>query len=193
MFRIVKPSTIKVKFTRPLPERVNITFYNREGDIFFFRELGGKYDEIKVNIPMPGIYEIDNGYIDEIKPIEISPIIKNIQLPEHERTPEQGIKTTFTRNDSIYSPARIFRKSGRIEKGPKWYNLPYSLRLFILLHEHGHFYYRTEWKCDLFALYHFLKMGYNESSAIYSLTRILNENNPENKDRILKLFKTLTT
>lgn len=182
-----QPATVTLKFTRPFPDRVNIFIDN--GQQYFFRNVGGKYSEINVNFPIPGIYQTDAGQVHDITPLKISPIVQKITLPEHERTTNpEGI--SFHYNPEISSPARIFRHKGRIEKGPKFYALPYSLKLFILLHEIGHLYYKTEWKCDLFACYHFLKMGYNESSCLYALTNILHRS-PMNDGRILKLFNTL--
>jgi hypothetical protein len=68
---------------------------------------------------------------------------------------------------------------------------PIEVRLFILLHEVGHFYYSEEWKCDAYAAYHFLEWGCNPSQAFEALAGVLHDNKT-NDDRINKIFKTIS-
>jgi hypothetical protein len=76
---------------------------------------------------------------------------------------------------------------GIIEKGNKFNSYSKPTRVFFLLHEFAHFYYKTEKFCDLFAMVHFLRMGYNMSTAMYCLTNVLRRT-PENKERILYVY-----
>lgn len=39
-------------------------------------------------------------------------------------------------------------------------------RLFVILHEHGHYLYSDELNCDLFAANEMLKMGFNPSQIV---------------------------
>ena len=135
-------------------------------------------------------------YYTNVKIFDILPLIKNninFQLYEPERNgrykPFEIVKN-FDDSQMKGSPARIFTEVGRIELGKKFYQYTPQIRLFILLHELGHFFYKTEHKTDLFALYYYLLMGYNKSQALYALTKVLHPNQ-NNKQRILKLYNIL--
>ena len=67
--------------------------------------------------------------------------------------------------------------------------------MFILLHEVGHFFYTEEYKCDTFAAFHFLDMGFNPSQAFESLAGVLHEGkrNDERIDNIFKLLAKIKT
>ena len=89
------------------------------------------------------------------------------------------------------TPARNFTGKGLIEVGEKFYKYPYAVRVFILLHELGHFYYKDESLCDLFAAKNFINWGYNNSTAFYALSQVLNCDSDRNKERVTILFKNL--
>jgi hypothetical protein len=80
---------------------------------------------------------------------------------------------------------------GKIEVGSKFYTYDYCTRVFILLHEVGHFFYKKEPYCDLFAAKHFILKGYNNCTAMYSLSKVLNCSSGANKERVLNLFNNL--
>jgi hypothetical protein len=75
------------------------------------------------------------------------------------------------------TPARIFvrgNKAGTIQINEQMFKgLSQPTRMFILLHELGHYYFATEHLADSFALYHYLNLGYNFSSAQKALTKVL--------------------
>lgn len=60
--------------------------------------------------------------------------------------------------------------------------------VYIFLHEIGHYFYRTEWKADLFAAVQMLKKGYNPSQ-IFDASR--NSLSKKNYQRIVKTFENL--
>lgn len=170
------------------PLRVDVV--NDKNKIYFFRELGGKFKTISFNICHKGHYKIsDDCESIEVNPIKIIPI--TITLPPPDRNREKPI--SFEYNDNlITTPARINTGTGRIELGRNFKKYPFPVRLFILCHEQGHFFYSKEEDADLYACKIYVNNGYNKSNALYSLTKVLHAG-VKNKKRISELFKTLQT
>lgn len=168
------------------PDRVDAFYQN--GQLHFFRFINGKYDKIKFNLTRPGMYNITDGEIEKIVPIEIEPL--NIILPEPDRDRLKPYKIVYNPNLKG-TPARNFTLKGIIEYGDKFKALPYPVRVFILLHEVGHFHFKNETLCDLFAAREYIKAGFNNSVACYSLLNVLNRNSPENMERCRVLFDNL--
>lgn len=183
---IAEPSTVYLKNLSSC-NRVNIYLQGLQLP-YFFRELDCKYNCIKVNLPHVGTYSGDNGEIESVCPIEIEPL--NIKLPYPDR---DRMKQFIIKHNPLLtgSPARNFTQTGIIETGTRYKTAPFPIRLFILLHEIGHFLYKNEDNCDAWAAKQFIAMGYNNSTAIYALTKVLNCESPTNKQRILKLFNHL--
>jgi hypothetical protein len=102
-----------------------------------------------------------------------------------------------------------------IELSREFYDLAKPIRVFILLHELGHFYFgitdadvakansmkdgkewlkqkadESETKCDLFALVNYLKMGYNRSMAFYALSKVLKKSKA-NETRLKALLDNI--
>lgn len=184
-FYCSKKSTVYVSFpNRPLRFEV----YDDRGKVYYFRELGGKFDSIKFNICHKGHYKTsEECFIDKITDIEIVPIDITLPLPDRNRM--QSVKVVYN-SDLLFTPARIQSKTGVIEVGRKFKNFPFPVRLFILCHEEGHLLYANEENADLYACKLYVNNGYNKSNALYSLTKVL-KTSEQNKNRILKLFKTL--
>jgi hypothetical protein len=178
-----KPKTFYIKFFEPLPRKFCLF---RNGELYFERFLNGLTPRIKFNIPNPGIYVSKNNFeILKCVDIEIPKVIHD--LPEAERSRIKNF--VIVDNPSLEdTPARVFTDRGIIEKGKSFNSYPKPMRVFFLLHEVGHFYYETEKYCDLFALTHFLQMGYNMSTAIYCLTNVL-KRNKQNLERTLFIYK----
>jgi len=212
--QVNKPGTFYIKFTGPEMPRVFKLFHDKHG-LYYFRVLQGKAPRIKFNLVHPGNYT-SNVPFEVVKQTEIE-IPSNLPaFPEYERSELKDfvIQDNF---DFTGSPARVFVKEGRVEKSRSFYNLPKPVRVFILLHEVGHFFYginkadlakaekmndrqareyltqrrnESETKCDLFALVTYLRMGYNRSMAFYSLSRVLKESQA-NVDRLKKLVNNI--
>lgn len=151
-----------------------------------------------INLPFEGFYSF-SGYgfiVMETTPLIYSDI--KISLPEPERNPASfGIAKVNVDNLSN-SPARIAVDKNLIILNPKFFNYPVEIRFFILLHEVGHHFYKTEWKCDQYAAHHFLKMGLNPSQAFESLAGVLHETkkdgsiNEINRDRNQRIYNLLS-
>jgi hypothetical protein len=179
-------ATIYITFSDENPMSIDVTLLDK---LYFFRDLGGKFPQIKFNVNHAGTYSIDTDCKTiQVKPIEITPL--DIQMPEPERNRMKDFTIVYNPNLKG-TPARNFSQTGVIEYSDIWKQLPFPVRLFILLHEIGHFYYKTEKYADLYAAKAFIDNGYNQSTAIYSLTKVLHES-PANLDRIYSLFNNIT-
>lgn len=140
------------------------------------------------------MFNMDGAQIVDITDIQIKKF--NIPLPAPERNKNAYVKDIFF-EDKGSSPARIFTDLNTIVVNKDFFNYPIEVRYFILLHEVGHFFYSTEWKCDQYAAYHFTKIGFNPTQAFESLAGVLHtesadgEPNERNKDRIEKIYNLL--
>lgn len=178
-FSISEPSTVYVKGLENT-DLINVYLKGLDKP-YFFRLLNKKYPSIKFNLCHAGDYSMTSGIVEKIGAIEIQKF--NYKLPPHDR--ERMKFFEFRKNPTLTgSPARNFTKTGIIETGTKFPHYPFAVRLFILLHECGHFYYFDETNADAWAAKTFVDMGYNESTALYSLSNVLNFETKRNKDRI---------
>lgn len=151
--------------------------------------MDGNTGMIKFNMPNTGTFNSDTPFT-LVKRSDIDTPDTYPELPPAER--DRWKDPTFVYNPDLEdTPARIFTDTGVIEHGPSYYNYPPPVRLFLDLHESGHFLYKTEMYCDLWALINFLRMGYNRSTAYYTLDKVLSRT-PENLDRIKFLLTQLT-
>lgn len=177
--------TFDIQFTQP-PLRVEI--YNDEGKVYFFRELGGKFKKISVNICHKGFYRVSED-CDSIQKRELEKSTINAVLPPPDR--DRMKPFVIVHNENLTStPARNFTNKGVIETGKTFKHFPFPIRLFILCHEVGHFFYADEENADLYACKIFLENGYNKSTALYALTKVLKAN-IQNKKRVERLFSIL--
>lgn len=163
--------------------------YDSKGRVYYFRFLDGKTPRIKFNIPDADTYTGNHAF-SLIKTTGIQLPDSYPTLPPAER--DRWKTPTFVFNPSLTgTPARIFTDTGVIEHSPDYYSYPPPVRLFLDLHETGHFLYTTEMYCDLWALLNFLRMGYNRSTAYYTLDKILSRT-AENMDRLKFLLTQIT-
>lgn len=183
-FEILFPSTITVG---DLNNFDNVNVY-LGGMLYFFRDLDKKFNHIKINIKHKGVYNIDNGKILNILPIEINKLSYNLPEPDRDRLKRFIIVKNYNLKGS---PARNFTNKGVIEIGENFFKLPFPVRLYVLLHEVAHFFYESEINCDLWAAKKFIEMGYNNSTAFYALSKVLNCQSKSNEERIAILFNHL--
>ncbi len=186
MLNVNSPCTVYIKFTGEQPKLFKL--FNSKHGLYHFRYLNGKTPRIKFNIPDEGIYK-GNVPFDVLKivPIEIPDMYPELPSPERDRWKD----VSMSYNPNLYdTPVRIFTETGLIETGPKYYEYPAPIRLFLLLHEQGHLFYKTEEYCDMWALVNYLRMGYNRSMAYYALSNIL-KNTPHNMYRLKCAFENI--
>lgn len=187
MLRIKRPATIYVSF---LSNPNTFFVYDQNGKEYYRRYLTGREKGIKINIPDNGFYTFSEDCVFKEKPLEINGNINKISLPTKERNRYKSYKIIHD-DKEIRSPALIYTKQGIIITGKRFKDFSIPTKIFLLLHEIGHFYYETEKYCDLFSLVHFVKAGYNVSSAMYCLTDILRRR-PENDERINYIFDKIS-
>ena len=211
--KINKPCTVYIKFTGALPNFFKLS--GAKHGLYYFRDLQGKFPRIKFNICHADIYNSETPFdVVKVVPIELPETLPT--LPAYERNEIKDF-VIIDNPELTGSPARVFAKDGVVERGREFYNHPKPIRVFILLHEIGHFFYgltdgdyikaeqmsdsegrdylkrkrnESEKKCDLFALTHYLQMGYNRSMAFYSLSRVLSRSQ-DNVNRLKSLFKNI--
>ena len=201
-----------VSFPGQNPNKFKL-FHEKHG-LYFFRDLQGKVPRIKFNLCHAGNYNSQTPFrVEKIVGLEIPDNLPS--LPSYERDKIKDF--VIVDNPRLTTPARIFVDKGIIEKGSGLKRFPKPIRVFILLHEVGHFFYgvnqsdidkansmsenegreylsqrrnESEKKCDLFALVYYLKMGYNRSMAFYSLSTVLSRSQ-DNVDRVKELAKKI--
>lgn len=163
-----------------------------DGDIWVDRNLPDNTTEINIHILFPGDYE-SNVDFEVIKSVELPQEDNTIKLYERERERERPFIVRY--NPSMTNtPARIFTTAtpAIIEVGDRYYKYPPAVRMFILLHEYGHLFYKTEHKTDCYALKRYLEMGLPPSMAYWALANVLHKSDASTF-RIKKLFNELKT
>lgn len=189
--QVKKP--ISIFFISPLKSGILNVYCS--GKLYAQRPFN-KGQQFKLNIPFKGLYtfEMDGARIVDVTDIQKKHF--DISLPQPERNKNAYIKDIFF-EDKGSSPARIFTDLNTIVVNRDFFNYPIEVRFFILLHEVGHFFYSTEWKCDNYAAYHFTKIGFNPTQAFESLAGVLHTKNGDgtknerNEERIKKIYNLL--
>lgn len=187
-FDVKKECTLYVdNNAHTLPEYLEIR--NAQGKVFYFRYIKGSEDQIKININKPGDYTANFDADATVTELQISQPVRKLPTKERDLRTELQIQ----KKNLEGTPARIYAKFGILQYDEKQFeNLPIPCKVFIMLHEIGHFFYSTEWKTDTFALYHFCELGYNPSNAFYTLTKILkNPQGEEPSQRINNLYNCI--
>lgn len=178
---VLKPIHLTVFFHKPINY---FCVTNSTGDLCFMKRFeDGEKDSYSFNIMIPETYDIYPSPVNAnwTKPRKL---VRNFVLPE----PEINIMGVPT---FVYDPynngnyATCYQESGEIHLSDSFYNLPEFVRIYIIHHECGHFYYNTEWKADAYADYMYFKGGFNPSQALYSATEYLGNSN-EDIDRKLR-------
>lgn len=179
------PGTYYFKFSQHMPRKLELK--DSQGRLYYLRYFD-KVPRFKVNIPDADTYT-SNVPVQVLKITDIEIPTSWPTLPPPERDRWQKSKIVYNPNLNG-TPVRIFSKEGIIETSPNFYDIPPVIRLFLLLHEEGHYFYVTEEYCDLWALINYLRMGYNRSMAFYALSHYLSRH-PENIKRVYQLFNNI--
>jgi hypothetical protein len=186
-FTTTGKATIEVFFQDgKIPHRIEVK--DSRGMLYFFRDLN-RQQRLKFNIAKADTFTL-NVPVDTITVLPISIHLLNSPLPAPDRSEVKDFKVVYNPELKI-TPARNYYVKGRIETGDVYRKQPYPIRVFILLHEYGHFLYSDESNADIWAANEFIRRGYNNSSAYYALANVLNFNSQKNRDRLIKLFKNL--
>jgi len=159
-------------------------FYNApEKTTFFF------------NAPLGGVYTVKGANGSEPKNYEAQPLEATnhagLSLPTPERVPQVTSNFISDRKAPDSTPARMNRFTGEIQTA-EWFNdLPAEVKHFILLHEQGHNYYKTEEYCDLYAVKMFISQGFNPSQAVLALELGIHGDNRQKNERLNNVVKAL--
>lgn len=189
----------KTTFTTPGKNTIRATLsvvpsrfelYDSTGQLYYFRDLAPGQDRINFNIAKPDTFTANVPGDYKVYPLEI-PKIK-FTLPPVEKNFEHK-KIIYRYNPELKgTPARHFYRLGIIEYGNDFLKLPFPVRVFILCHELGHCYYHNEEHADAYGTMLYLLNGYNATTALHSLTDVLNFESNQNKSRLKKQLKRLS-
>jgi hypothetical protein len=181
-----EPSTVYIHFTNGTPQTFKLY---RNGKLYYFRYLDGKVPRIKFNIPDVGNYTSETPF----KVVKLAKIEVPDNLPKLPPAERDRIKPSIVKHnpDLKNTPARIFTDTGLIETGEIFPSLPEPIQKFLLWHEKGHFFYRSEHLCDLYALVNYLRQGYPRSMAYYALIKVL-KRSKQNMQRVDEMMKQIT-
>ena len=201
---IDKKCTVYGSFVGNMPR--TFTLHNSKGELYYKRSLDGRTPRIKFNILHADDYT-PNVPFEVLKISELELPDQLPELPDYTRNRVKDVTITFNPN-LTGTPARIHTKTGVIERSPLFFGMTKPLRVFILLHEVGHFYYgvnnddlenarrlnpsdannflrtkmlKGEKDCDAFAFVHFLRMGFNRSTAFQALKEVLKDSPYKNE------------
>lgn len=211
---IDKKCTVYGSFTGVLPKTFDV--YNSKGELYYRRALNGRTPRVKFNVLHADNYTTNVPFnVIKIGALELPDRLPD--LPPYSRNRVKDVTITYN-PDLSGTPARIHTNTGVIERSPSFFELTKPLRVFILLHEVGHFFYgvnaddintakqfndpvqakaylkkkmlQGEMNCDTFALIHFLRMGFNRSTAFQALKNVL-KRSPENMKRLQSLLNNI--
>lgn len=154
-------------------ENLPVTVYTGDGQKFYQTTKGSK-----------GFFSLPKGVYSFSKPVKkVEKRYRKIpKLPEPQRyiTKPEKWKLILCRNSAKCS---IKLESGKVYfDRDLWNKLNKLQRLFILLHEFGHYFYKSEHLCDLYAKVKLLEQGYNRSQVAGIDFKILT-NSPSSFER----------
>jgi len=159
------------------PDR-ELKIYDKDRKPFYFHNKeGGRV----FNLPK-GVYYTFN----KVKPLK-RPKKYNLILPKKERNIKKPkkIKVYFGNNPN---KASIVLKKGIILMDTSFKKYPRFVIEYVLQHELGHYYYKSETGADSYARVQMLKKGYNPSQIGMSSRITLS---PSSKQRIKKCYNYL--
>ena len=185
MLVVNKPSTVYVQFADVMPRFFLVRNANED---YYFRYLDGKTPRIKFNIPDAGSYETNVPVnVVKIVPIEIPEHGPVLPKPDRDRWKDITMVYNPDMDNVTTTPIRIYTATGVIEYGKRFLSFIGPIQKFLIEHEKGHFFYSKEEDCDFYALVNFVRMGYNQSTGLYSLSHIL-KRSPQAVQRVKSLL-----
>ncbi len=184
IFELHRPSYLTVYFDNPVGF---FTVQNSENDSAYFKYFVEPVKSWSFNLMLPDKYLITPNPC-KVNFSEPKQMINDITLPEPDWYPETEPEIFF--DESFAGVAYTIPAKCQIVIGQKYWTLPEFARIFALIHEYGHLYYHSEINADLYALYHFCKMGFNPSSALYSTDMYIRDC-AENNQRLVSNYQTV--
>lgn len=174
--KIARPCTIYLSY----PDIKVIHVRDGKNHVYFKRKIDGVlplnkgiFNNAYVNIPDTGEYDITVNGKSDFK-IDYLPLQKSFlgcNMPAKERNRLRPYHIVLNKSMSG-TPARINTHYGVIEVSPRFMTLPLYSQRFIIQHEIGHFFYRTEEYCDMYAARVLLDRGYNPSEILNTMKEV---------------------
>lgn len=160
-----------------------VTVWTVDGEPFYIQTK--KSNEIYFNLPK-GDYIIECDVVRLKKPINFT----LPKLPKYERNIKfpNKIEIVFCTNPNKCS---IDLERGLIMCDFSIKQKNKAEQTFVLFHELGHYYYKTESFCDLFASLHMLKQGFNPSQLYFSVNGCLSDHSIDRKENVLNFSKKI--
>lgn len=167
-----------------LDEKSGFTCFDKEVIVFkdnselFYSKKNANYpNPFRFNLPR-GVYVCFNEIYKNIKPHEYE--LEKLP-PKEKNTPKKKPIIKWAKNPN---KASIDVSRHLIIIDHEFKKHPDVNQCFLIAHELGHYYYYTEWKCDLYAKHLLLKMGFNLSQISEAIASTLNCNIKQSKKRI---------
>lgn len=163
-------------------DAANVAIYNSDFSPFYVKTRQGS--KLEFNLP-PGAYYCEQKLTQLKKPVEY----KAPALPKPERKlnlPSNPIQIIFRPNPNKCS---IFLNLGLIVCDPSIKIKSKAEQMFVVYHEIGHYLYKTEKFCDMYAAARMLEDGYNPSQCVYSVNGCLSDQSQERKQNIFNFSK----
>lgn len=150
-------------------DSTELVINDSKGKLFYSRSINRAQNCF--NLPK-GVYYSKNNLTQLGSPVSYS-IPK---LPKIERSGILPKKVIVRKGNNPYKCSIVRDNKRRIAvifADNKIFELPKVQQELIMLHELGHCFYETEYKCDMFSAHYLIKRGYNPSqlalSTFYSL------------------------
>jgi hypothetical protein len=155
---------------------------DNNGMLFYFKE--NRNGKLVFNLPK-GIYNTDNNLF---KSKFVKHKIYNLPSPNSIKKLPKKFKILYINNPHKCS---VNNRTHTIYFDNSFRNVPKPIKMYILLHEVGHYFYsgqgqKSEIYCDLFSANEMLKIGFNPSQIKWAQSGTLSnsETSLERKDKV---------
>ena len=161
-----------------------LIFEKKRNKLFYYHD-GNQNGRFFFNLPK-GEYYTTNDIEKCGEPIPVN--LPILPPPEKRLSLPKKVKVSFLENPN---KASILVDKHKIFVDHKIMKLPLPSIIFVLFHEIGHYYYKDEKKCDLFAVREMLKRGFNPSQCGMAIDRALSDKSIDRKLCIIEKMKKL--
>jgi hypothetical protein len=158
----------------------------KDGRIFYGMQKPG--EDILFNLP-PGNYSTEWKIEPLSRPVKVDFPTRR-KRERFNLTPPKRVNVRYGDNPN---KATIKLESGQILIDNSFKNAPELVKKFIMYHEIGHYFYKTEEYCDEYAQERLLDDGYNLSQVHNATAKSLNPENPRNHFCEEKTFNAKVT
>ena len=159
---------------------------DKDGRIFYGMQKPG--EDILFNLP-PGNYSTEWKIEPLSRPVKVDFPTRR-KRERFNLTPPKRVNVRYGDNPN---KATIKLESGQILIDNSFKNAPELVKKFIMYHEIGHYFYKTEEYCDEYAQERLLDDGYNLSQVHNATAKSLNPENPRNHFCEEKTFNAKVT